>query len=415
MNEYSGFPCPEGLESDSSFPIDEPMSDLPPRLASISVLEAEQMMDTFGFVHDRYINGTSNSYVYRAIPANSLIPPESDNFFTNYQSEDDSQSPIDNSQMKIGPSALYEPVVYALKFSTNKARLLEEYENSQKILFNEWPDFEFRDSLYLVKVFDIFEGDNFSMLQMEMCQGGDLLSFYKSIKESMVENDDEIDLADNLCSSPPSISTATQVFNTPKIPKRFADISISYVNRLVQENQKPEPFFTIHEPILWLILHDISCALYQIHSLGYIHLDVSPSNILISNNYFKLADFATLIEDGDFASGKEGAGPYCSPETLKNNPKVTFSTDIYSLGVVLLEAASGIRAPIGGISKKYSLLREGMIKLGDECYPTQIKGEFVDIINQMLDPNPESRPTAFELMQYPKAVFVAKNRGIVFQ
>ena len=39
------------------------------------------------------------------------------------------------------------------------------------------------------------------------------------------------------------------------------------------------------------ILHDISQALYFMHSKGFIHRDVKPENIVKVGNVYKLVDF----------------------------------------------------------------------------------------------------------------------------
>ena len=125
------------------------------------------------------------------------------------------------------------------------------------------------------------------------------------------------------------------------------------------------------EIYLWKLVHDVGSALFEIHSNGMIHLDVSPGNILVMRDRFKLSDFGTVLKVGTFESGDEGAGPYVSPEALtfpNGGYPVNQQTDIFSFGIVLLEMATGKHAPRGG-SKGYSMIRSEMIKLGDENYP----------------------------------------------
>jgi membrane-associated tyrosine/threonine-specific cdc2-inhibitory kinase len=78
-------------------------------------------------------------------------------------------------------------------------------------------------------------------------------------------------------------------------------------------------------------VHDLGNGLYQIHQLGWMHLDMSSSNIICDYQIFKLADFGTLTKVGQFAEGKEGAGPYVLVEALAfpsgRNP-VNVQTDI---------------------------------------------------------------------------------------
>lgn len=203
------------------------------------------------------------------------------------------------------------------------------------------------DSIYLVKSYNVFEKPSYSMLQMELCQ---------------------------------------------------TDIT----GKQLEERE------------IWLLVHDIGNALNIIHQAGWMHLDISPSNILISDNLFKLADFGTLVRVGYYESGMEGAGPYCSPETMNFNGiddiTVEPSTDIFSFGVVLLEAATGYMAPRGG-DDRYGKLRSGEILLGGDLYQCDCSGELIELVNAMISPEPQDRPTAEQLMNHPFALQAAIERS----
>jgi serine/threonine protein kinase len=92
-------------------------------------------------------------------------------------------------------------------------------------------------------------------------------------------------------------------------------------------------------------------ALEAAHSIGLIHRDVKPGNILAARDgAWKVADFGiatstadehTLTRSGELL----GSASYLAPERLAGRP-VTPASDLYSLGVVLYEAASG-RRPFG--------------------------------------------------------------------
>ena len=164
---------------------------------------------------------------------------------------------------------------------------------------------------------------------------------------------------------------------------------------------------------LWLLIHDIGCALMQIHAAGWMHLDISPSNILVDGEYFKLADFGTLVKVGEYESGMEGAGPYCSPETMlftgTDDITVEQPTDIFSFGVVLLESATGYMAPRGG-DERYGKLRSGEILLGGDLYACECSQELIDVVNAMISPDPSDRPTAADLVNHPFSMQAAKER-----
>jgi membrane-associated tyrosine/threonine-specific cdc2-inhibitory kinase len=161
----------------------------------------------------------------------------------------------------------------------------------------------------------------------------------------------------------------------------------------------------LEEPLIWRMINHIAFALREIHRGGWLHLDVSPGNILFDDPYFKLADFGTLTKVGQFFVGCEGAGPFVSPEALAfpNGPyEVTQQTDIFSFGVVLLECISGQAAPRGG-NEAYPKLRHGEIQLGQGLYTCKCSEELRILVNAMLSVNPGARPSAEDLIGQSQA------------
>jgi serine/threonine protein kinase len=155
------------------------------------------------------------------------------------------------------------------------------------------------------------------------------------------------------------------------------------------------------ETDVWQLIHDVATALSEVHRLGWMHLDVSPSNILRGDGVFKLADFGTLTRIGEFVEGNEGAGPYVSPEALAHpfgSHQVSGQTDIFSLGVVLLEALTGKLAPRGG-SEGYRELRKGRLGIGSDRYQCLCSEDMKTLVNAMLAADPDCRPAAIDLVE----------------
>ena len=95
----------------------------------------------------------------------------------------------------------------------------------------------------------------------------------------------------------------------------------------------------------------IADALAEAHSKGITHRDLKPGNIMIGRSGIKVLDFgvATFNIAGD---PRVGTGPalgtpaYMAPEQ-RDGKDVDGRTDIYALGLVLYEAATGKRAAPG--------------------------------------------------------------------
>jgi serine/threonine protein kinase len=81
------------------------------------------------------------------------------------------------------------------------------------------------------------------------------------------------------------------------------------------------------------------------HDLGIVHRDIKPSNLLIGpEGEIEIADFgiAKSVSSADYTATGDviGSVAYMAPERLEGRP-ATFRSDLYSLGVVLYEAAAG--------------------------------------------------------------------------
>jgi serine/threonine-protein kinase len=91
-----------------------------------------------------------------------------------------------------------------------------------------------------------------------------------------------------------------------------------------------------------LLLNEVLSALSYVHDRNLIHLDIKPSNIMLSNsNSVKLVDFGISQDDKSTRSENPiGSPAYMSPEQV-DGQEIDFQSDIYSTGISMFELLTG--------------------------------------------------------------------------
>jgi serine/threonine-protein kinase len=107
-------------------------------------------------------------------------------------------------------------------------------------------------------------------------------------------------------------------------------------------------------PWTLMILEQAAQALDFAHQRGVVHRDVKPANMLLRNpQLLLLSDFgvAKMLQDRTIERGGEtqvvGTPQYMAPEQCRADGRLDGRSDIYSLGVVLFQCATG-RLPFYG-------------------------------------------------------------------
>ena len=170
----------------------------------------------------------------------------------------------------------------------------------------------------------------------------------------------------------------------------------------------------IDESTIWHFIFDVASGLDYLHSMGVIHHDIKPDNIMMdSNGLFLITDFgisvkfrSTLRRNSErqvSAETKGGSIPYMAPEMFSETPEAVNASDIWALGATIYELLSG-ELPFFG--------QGGAMQLNG-AMPPELSGdwsnELKQVVKKCLCSQPWDRPTAKRLASFAQAVLDGKK------
>lgn len=152
----------------------------------------------------------------------------------------------------------------------------------------------------------------------------------------------------------------------------------------------------------WNLAHNLLMALAAIHNAEVIHRDLKPGNIMISKGTPRLIDFglakpiAESVEKYHSTKIDQvmGTPQYMSPEQWKRTKDVDGKTDVWAIGVTLIDAAGG--RPWG---KKESYEIQGLLSTGKLPDLSSLDPAQKALVSVMLIPKAEERWSATQILK----------------
>lgn len=167
---------------------------------------------------------------------------------------------------------------------------------------------------------------------------------------------------------------------------------------------------TILEPYLAVVCKQVLQGLVYLHNERHvIHRDIKPSNLLVNHEgEVKITDFgvsASLASSMGQRDTFVGTYNYMSPERISGST-YDYSSDIWSLGLVVLECAIG-RFPYMQSEDQQSWpsfyeLLEAIVESPPPSAPSdQFSPEFCSFVSACIQKNPQDRSSSLDLLGHP--------------
>jgi len=152
---------------------------------------------------------------------------------------------------------------------------------------------------------------------------------------------------------------------------------------------------SIQPGVVIYIARRVLRALETLHDLGFVHCDVKPANIMIDRlGYVKTIDYGRAMQLNEKLSFLLGTPLFMSPE-MHRREKATVQSDIYAVGLVILEMLRG-EPLMKGASLTEAELLAFKLRLPEklpELLPEHVRQnvKFVELMRRFIDPDPSKR------------------------
>ena len=227
---------------------------------------------------------------------------------------------------------------------------------------------------HLVHLGELFEQDGRWFYTMELIDGVDFLRHVGAVSSSLAERRTELQR--------PSGRLAAASEPPPIAPPTTMDCD---------------------EARLRVALGQLALGVHALHSAGYVHRDIKPPNILVTDGpRVVLLDFGLISESSDIRGSLDtdliiGTPAYMAPEQARGDVE-TPAVDWYSVGIVLYEALTGC-LPFDGSAFELILRKQTGEPLPPSALIAGVPRDLDELCAALIRRDPRDRPTGPEVLR----------------
>lgn len=161
---------------------------------------------------------------------------------------------------------------------------------------------------------------------------------------------------------------------------------------------------------------ELSSALHYLGGLGYVHLDIKPSNVIMGAPA-KLIDLslARTVEEARGLTHEVGTDSYMAPEQCDPPGSRTPpgpASDVWGLGVTLYQAIEGVQAfPDGDPDSDFLVERFPQLELAPRPFTRRVAPDVAEVVLDCLSRDPRDRPSPREVAERLEPALARAPRG----
>jgi eukaryotic-like serine/threonine-protein kinase len=169
---------------------------------------------------------------------------------------------------------------------------------------------------------------------------------------------------------------------------------MEFVDGISEDRQPPRTFEKAVD-----IFTQVARAMAHMHSRGYVHADMKPNNIMVTEGLARIIDLGQSCKIGTVKERIQGTPDYIAPEQVHRRP-ITPKTDIYNLGATMYWTLTRQHIPTA-LAKEDSLvgsLDDAMIPRPKPAIALnpRIHPKLNDLVMYCVEVDPEKRPPSME-------------------